>query len=180
MSCKSPWKFFSTYPWDQNLRVETLWVPAIRREWGETDHYLTSSVLFLDMTSIPPLTHTLFSPSPHLLHALQAHANTLTYSAATARAALGPEPEDLNSASSLPAGFVLWTRSHLGRTSSLPSVVVGIWLLSWLVKFSVLLCGLGWIQSSKAESRGWSRNRGPGDHQPSESLRGWGPSVPQR
>ena len=123
MSCKSHWNFFFTYSWDPNLRVETLSVRAIRGEnEGRRIPALLPSCYFWIWLAFLPLHTPSFFPSPHLLHALQAHTNTLTYSEAKARATAGLKPEDLNSASSLPAGFVLWNQSELGRTSSLPIV----------------------------------------------------------
>lgn len=138
--------FFSTYRWDQNLRVETLSIRG--QSEGRRITTLLPSCYFWIWLAFLPLHTPSFFPSPQLLHAfLQAHTNTLTYSEAQARATAGLKPEDLNSASSLPAGFVLWNQSELGRTSSL-SIVSG-WNLAtrlWLsINFFCALCKLGWI-----------------------------------
>lgn len=132
MSCKSHWNFFSTCSWDQNLRVETLSVRAIRAEnEGRRIATLLPSCYFWIWLAFLPLHTPSFLPCPHLLHALQAHTNTITYSEAKARAQLDWSQRTLNSASSLPTGFVLWNQSELGRTSSLP-IVSGWNLSTWL------------------------------------------------
>lgn len=139
MSCKSHWNSFSTYSWDLNLRVETALAHAIRGEnEGRRITTLLPSCYFWIWLAFLPLHTPSFFPSPHLLHALQAHTNTLTYSEAQARATVGLKPEDLNSASSLPAGFVLWNQSELGRTSSL--LIVSGWNLATWLSINFFLC----------------------------------------
>lgn len=140
MKCMLHWNFFSTYCCDQNLRVETLSVQAIRGEnEGRRIATLLPSCYFWIWLAFLLLHTPSFFPCPHLLHALQAHTNTLTYSEAKARATAGLKPEDLNSASLLPAGFVLWNQSELGRTSSLP--IVSGWNLATQLSIN-FLCAL--------------------------------------
>jgi len=73
-------------------------VHAIRGEnEGRRIATLLPSCYFWIRLAFLPLNTPSFFPSPHLLHALQAHTNTLTYSEAKARATVGLKPEDLDS-----------------------------------------------------------------------------------
>lgn len=177
MSCKSHWNFCSTYSQDQNLRIrDTLSTCDKRGKWGETGHYVTSFMLFLDMTSIPPLTHTLFSPQPPPLTCITSsykHSHVLWSKS---------KSNSWTEARGLKLRFLIASRlcsleSELGRTSSLP--IVSGWNLATRLSIN-FFCAL--LQTAEFRAAKWRAGNSQEIKDPetfSFFVGGGGSSVPQ-
>lgn len=138
--------FFCTCSWDQKL-IDPVSICDKRSEWRGTDHYITSFMLFLDMTSIPPLIHTLSFPQPPSLPCVASsykHSHVLRSKS---------KSNSWTEARGLKLRFLIASRLcslksvRTGEVVSLP--IVSGWNLAarlcLSIHSSVLFCKLGWI-----------------------------------